>query len=148
MIYLGGAMRSSFYTRSVLALLAVAVLASTVYSQTESAKDKDKEKEKKRTRADVFQELDRNGDDMLTPTEWPGNERSFRHMDANHDGVVSREEFLSLRGRHWNERFEDLDFNGDGVIARAEWVDDEEAFNRLDRNHDGVIDRREFYRLW
>src|SRR5206468_6473960 len=79
---IGGTMRSSFHTRSVLALLAFLVLASTAYSQTESAKDKDKEKEKKRTRADVFQELDRNGDDMLTPAEWPGNERSFRHMDA------------------------------------------------------------------
>ena len=137
-------MRSPSCTLGLVALFAVVAATSAAQTPVESVKDK----EKKRTRADVFQDLDRNGDDMLTPTEWPGNERSFRHMDANHDGVVSREEFLSLRGRHWNERFEDLDFNGDGVIARAEWVDDEEAFNRLDRNHDGVIDRREFYRLW
>ncbi len=93
----------------------------------------------------AFRRLDVNKNDQIERSEWPGNDRSFKHMDANRDGVVSLEEFMSRNGRYWNEKFENLDFNRNGIITRDEWMDSEIAFQRLDHDHNGVIERREFY---
>jgi hypothetical protein len=48
----------------------------------------------------------------------------FDALDTNHDGVVTREEFLSARHRRgWKaqDRFNRLDVNGDGVLTREEF---------------------------
>jgi Ca2+-binding EF-hand superfamily protein len=93
----------------------------------------------------AFEKLDVNKNDKIDPTEWPGTAKDFRYLDSNHDRVISREEFLSNKGRWWNELFENMDFNGDGVISRSEWLDSDQSFDRLDRDHNGAIDRGEFY---
>ena len=93
----------------------------------------------------AFHKLDVNKNDLVERGEWPGNDRSFKRMDANHNGVINLEEFLSRNGRYWNLTFEDLDLNGDGIITRDEWLDSEVAFSRLDHDRNGVIDRFEFY---
>jgi Ca2+-binding EF-hand superfamily protein len=59
--------------------------------------------------------------------------------------VLSREEFLSDRGRWWNEIFENLDFDGNNAISRSEWLDSDASFDRLDRDHNGIITKQEFY---
>jgi Ca2+-binding EF-hand superfamily protein len=93
----------------------------------------------------AFDRLDVNKDGIIEKTEWPGKERDFRLMDANHDAVLSREEFLSRNGRWWNETFDNVDLDGDGVVTRSEWLDSDSSFNRLDHDHNGVVDRQEFY---
>ncbi len=93
----------------------------------------------------AFNRLDVNKDERIGLEEWPGNERNFRYLDADHDGVLSLEEFLSRNGRWWNEKFENLDFNRDGLIVRSEWLDSDFVFDRLDRDRNGVIERHEFY---
>jgi Ca2+-binding EF-hand superfamily protein len=93
----------------------------------------------------AFERLDTNKNDAIDPSEWPGKEQDFRLLDADHNGSLSREEFLARTGRWWNEPFENLDFNGDKIITRSEWLDSDAAFGKLDRDHNGVIDRREFY---
>jgi hypothetical protein len=93
----------------------------------------------------AFQRLDRNRNDAIDRSEWPGKEKDFRYLDADRNGVLSSEEFLSRNGRFWNEPFENLDFNGDGIITRSEWLDSDASFDRLDRDHNGSIERFEFY---
>jgi Ca2+-binding EF-hand superfamily protein len=93
----------------------------------------------------AFARLDVNANTLVELAEWPGTERPFKRMDADRNGVISREEFMSPNGRFWHELFENLDFNRNGAISRSEWLDSENSFKRLDRSSDGIIDRWEFY---
>lgn len=93
----------------------------------------------------AFERLDSNRNNVIDSSEWPGKNKDFGYLDANQNGSLSREEFLSRNGRFWNQPFENLDFDADGIIARSEWLDSEKSFDRLDRDGNGVIERREFY---
>src|SRR6476659_8851778 len=75
-----------------------------------------------------FQEMDLNGDRIITREEWRGNDRSFRAQDWNGDGVLSGIELrlgarrpdpdvVGTSGRQ--DRFVTLDKNGDGRITRT-----------------------------
>src|SRR5438552_1955481 len=70
-----------------------------------------------------IQQMDRNGDGVVTRAEWQGPEGAFRLHDTNKDGVLSGTEVWdSDRGRDrrgplndWTPRaFADLDRNRDG----------------------------------
>jgi Ca2+-binding EF-hand superfamily protein len=75
----------------------------------------------------------------------------FKRMDANGDGVVTREEFDASNAR----RFQEMDANNDGKVTREEMdvrVNQamrnglrhfEERFSSADLNRDGVLDRVE-----
>jgi Ca2+-binding EF-hand superfamily protein len=108
-----------------------------------------------------FQAMDRNGDGVISRSEWRGSDQSFKVHDWNGDGVLSGDEVrvgaarneadddFDQRARpefrNWTQRgFENLDRNGDGRITRAEWFYDREGFIRADRNGDGVLTRAEF----
>src|SRR5437870_466392 len=69
-----------------------------------------------------IQQMDRNGDGVVTRSEWQGPEGAFRLHDTNKDGVLSGNEVWD-RGRNRDriDRFRDYDVNNDGVITRNEW---------------------------
>jgi Ca2+-binding EF-hand superfamily protein len=96
-------------------------------------------------RLEAFNRLDVNGNNVIDSPEWPGKEEAFSSIDANLNGSLSREEFLSINGRFWNQPFENLDFNADGIIESSEWLDSDKSFDRLDRDRNGMVERREFY---
>ena len=80
----------------------------------------------------------------------------FNRMDANQDGKVTKEEFMTFYMEYARKareaRFNRLDTNGDGKISRKEFmaVRIKEAekigqfrFKRIDANKDGVITKEE-----
>ncbi|MBC7908706.1 MAG: EF-hand domain-containing protein [Rhodospirillaceae bacterium] len=74
--------------------------------------------------------------------------RMMMDMDADKDGVVTREEFLAAHSRA-DVRFAQLDVNKDGSITRDEWLAEPAGANRanrfkqLDTNGDGRITHTE-----
>ncbi len=93
----------------------------------------------------AFERLDVNRNRTIDPAEWPGKAKDYRYLDANHDRLISLEEFLAKNVRWRNMPFANLDFNGDKVISRSEWLDSDASFDKLDRDQNGVVDRVEFY---
>lgn len=78
-----------------------------------------------------------------------GGAFSLMRLDANKDGAVTLDEFLTRRG----DRFAKLDKNGDGIITPDEIaaalkerfdVRDKRMMTRLDVNGDGKISKDEF----
>lgn len=96
------------------------------------------------TRAE-FSRLDVNGDGRVTEDEWRYDLNSFRRADRNGDDVLSRTEFLNAgNNQTWeSDDFDSLDVNGDRRISRDEWRGSRRSFDLADRNGDGVLTRAE-----
>jgi hypothetical protein len=87
---------------------------------------------------------DLNKDGNVTCDEWKQYVTMlFREADADHDGMLTREEYaaLSRRDRLFETAgFKYFDANGDGRISLSEMVDKPNpAFILLDKNHDCVL---------
>lgn len=73
--------------------------------------------------------------------------RTLEFMDVNKDGVVTAEEFYEHVKTY---SFKQLDANDDGKVSRDEWlaVEDgpeaEKLFMRWDKNGDGLLTLKEF----
>lgn len=109
-----------------------------------------------------FRGMDRNGDGVITQSEWRGSAEAFRNHDWNRDGRLSGNEvrpgaarpdeqdddYIARPDREYDdwteEGFDYLDRNRDRRLTRAEWFYDRESFLRADRNRDNVLSRAEF----
>lgn len=92
-------------------------------------------------------------DGMMHPGGYA--DRMFEEMDANHDGVVSKQEFDAFH----DKRFKELDANHDGKIAREEMdaahqkmtgqmrEQFKKRFEEADANHDGALTKEEAQKM-
>lgn len=106
-----------------------------------------------------FWEMDRDGDDTVTLSEFRGSER-FAHLaliadamyaaiDLNRDKKITFSEF---RGRSANVRFAECDVDMDGRLSVEEFgrtpfyggEDHKAVFTRIDQNSDGAISAEEY----
>jgi hypothetical protein len=94
-----------------------------------------------------WQRLDKDGNGSISRDEWVRDQQTFDRLDANKDGVLSREELGQAVQQRIRQRADDrwkrLDKDGNGSISREEWPRNPEAFDRLDTNKDGLLTREE-----
>jgi Ca2+-binding EF-hand superfamily protein len=91
--------------------------------------------------AQGFAGLDHNRDNRFTRDEWHFAMDSFVLADHDHNGWLSRAEFLgedSLNDDR-TDHFRYLDTNNDGRVSRSEWHGALLLFNAMDRNRDGYL---------
>lgn len=111
------------------------LLSAAEYTGT-GAEDDDRE--------DRFGDLDDNHDGRISRSEWHGSAAVFDSLDANRDGVLTREEAVGSDSAGPQDEFRSVDVNGDGFVSRDEWHWNRAAFDRLDANHDGRLARQEW----
>ena len=87
--------------------------------------------------------MDANNDGMISREEWQGRSEAFDRMDKNKDGLISREEVAVRGGGQRKGRIKQMDLNNDKQISRDEWKGSTDIFSRLDINSDGVITKEE-----
>lgn len=95
--------------------------------------------------ASLFDTADANHDGKISKAEFlAARDKSFDKRDTNHDGVISASDATgadSDRATRWLAR---SDSNGDGKVSRAELhASPTRFFDRADANGDGVVDKAE-----
>lgn len=63
-----------------------------------------------------FHELDHNGDDVITPDEYPKRDSKLAGLDRNHDGKITQGEF----SEGMIARFDAADLNHDSAVTSDE----------------------------
>jgi len=112
-----------------------------------------------------FPATDRNGDGIVSRSEWRGNNRTFNQHDSNRDGVLSGNELPGFvdnrdrdRDRYRNQtrnrsqaRGSDsvgkLDDNRTGRVEGHEWPYNQQLFHRLDTNEDSTLTADELRKI-
>jgi Ca2+-binding EF-hand superfamily protein len=87
---------------------------------------------------------DRNGDGMVTRSEWRGNYRSFQQHDWNRDGVLSGDELSGVRPQANRGRAASrLDKDRSGAVEGYEWPYNSRVFHDLDKDGNSVLTQDE-----
>ena len=86
--------------------------------------------------------MDANNDGVISRNEWKGKPEVFDKIDKNGDGSLTREELGSAERRQAG-RVNQMDTNNDGKISRDEWNGNPKRFDRLDANGDGELTKEE-----
>jgi len=64
-----------------------------------------------------------------------------KQTDANHDGKITKSEFLAAATRKAEKHFRQIDANGDGVLDKQDHM---ARFDHMDADHNGKISRQEW----
>jgi Ca2+-binding EF-hand superfamily protein len=101
-----------------------------------------------------FPATDRNGDGIVSRSEWRGNNRTFNQHDSNRDGVLSGNElpgYVDDRDRYRDQTRNrpqargggggvgKLDQNRTGRVEGHEWPYNQQLFHKLDTDADSTL---------
>jgi Ca2+-binding EF-hand superfamily protein len=100
---------------------------------------------------EVFEHADANHDGNITRAEYvAARAAKFDELDRNHDGFLTDADFPRLkkmggdRAQKFQTMLQKLDTDHDGKVSRDEFVNGGGAmFDMADANHDGVVDQAE-----
>ncbi|GGB87495.1 hypothetical protein GCM10011363_00160 [Marivita lacus] len=127
----------------IIAALAASGVATTVAAQDDTGRTD--------RRAQMFLQLDTNGDGVVSAEEFANPPSRFSIADANKDGLVTADELAALSQQRGEQRIarmiERMDANGDGALSEEEFAARQgggRMFDRLDANEDGAISEEEF----
>lgn len=130
----------------VIAALVATSAASSVMAQ-DGAMSADR-------RAQMFSQLDANGDGTVSAEEFANPPSRFEIADANDDGVLTADELAAMGQQRAEQRvarmIERFDANEDGALSEDEFNARRGAsrmFDRLDADNDGAISAEEFAEL-
>jgi len=129
----------------------VILLSSAVFSSSSFAYSKQKSQSAHLSK--FINKFDVNGDKQVTKAEFDtAMEQRFKKMDADNNGVVSKEEFKNnTKASHKKlakNKKSKMDANNDGRISKQEYLDAknrwaEKKFTKLDKNADGFLTEEE-----
>jgi len=131
--------------------LVIAALVATGAASSAMAQDSTQRSER---RAEMFTQLDTDGDGVVSAEEFANPPSRFEIADADGNGVLSAEE-LTAMGQQRNEKrvarmLERFDVNEDGALSQEEFAarsGPSRMFDRLDANDDGSVSAEEFAQL-
>lgn len=100
-----------------------------------------------------FQAMDTNKDGKISQSEYKGSKDVFARIDANHDGLVTRDEAIRAFNRRVHRamvvaQLRSMDANHDGIISASEFKGTVPRFVRLDVDHDGAISRADLAKVF
>jgi Ca2+-binding EF-hand superfamily protein len=97
----------------------------------------------------MFARADANGDGRITRDEFISTRNAlFTRLDRDRDGYLTSADAPQRLRKHGGEGqaagLRLMDTDGDGRISRQEFVDGSlKLFDRADADHDGIVDSRE-----
>lgn len=94
------------------------------------------------------------GNDQVRAAQEQRRAAVFVRLDANHDGMLSLEEWSAgrqaaarqVRQRQIRQQLRRMDVNRDRAVSREEWRGTPEVFDRLDADKDGKVTGAEMRR--
>lgn len=96
--------------------------------------------------SDFIQHFDQNGDSLVSPDEFPGDQNQFQRLDMDGDGYLNAAE-APRRPPHRRpdpqEILAQFDADGDGQLSMDEFPGPDEHFARLDTDGDGYLSQEE-----
>ena len=134
----------TLFTTLATSLITTLIVALPLSAEADSAKQCHDGKHNK-----FMQFFDANGDGSVTIEEFQGSSKTrFERIDADNNGVISKEEFANYMQSRRDDRHKDrlaaMDADKDGQVSKEEFLNASQAraerkFARMDKDDNGLL---------
>ena len=123
---------------TLITALALSITVAAVADETAQAKPRADRSSRAETTESWFAKYDANKDGQITKDEYRGSMTFFTAYDADKDGKLTVDEVKNAKGASNRPSFRSLDTDKDGFVTRQEWNGTQEEFDAVDLDNDGV----------